>query len=263
LAGILKVDTLQSDSNLALKIATANVAFIDSNGLSVVGGNLTIGATQFAEGGQIQTSGIADDAITSDKILSVANTKISGNIVSSQIAPSQTFYGNTSLTGLLDLSSTNAGQIKFPASQNASSDANTLDDYEEGSWVPTIIGSGGSIGAQAYSVQAGRYVKIGRFVLLTGYLVLTNKGSWTGNATIGGFPFTVTNSSGSYSSHNFYYANITLPANNFSLGAFVNVGDTTAQVFSSNNLGTVNTDYSTIGNTTQLGPWQFCYYTTA
>jgi hypothetical protein len=85
LAGILRVDTLESDSNLALKIATANVAFIDSNGLNVVGGNLTIGATQFAEGGQIQTSGIADDAITSDKILSVANTKISGLIQAAQI----------------------------------------------------------------------------------------------------------------------------------------------------------------------------------
>jgi hypothetical protein len=85
LAGILKVDTLQSDSNLALKIATANVAFIDSNGLNVVGGNLTIGATQFAEGGQIQTAGIADDAVTSDKILSVANTKISGLIQAAQI----------------------------------------------------------------------------------------------------------------------------------------------------------------------------------
>ena len=96
MAGILRVDTLESDSNLALKIATANVAFIDSNGLNVVGGNLTIGATQFAEGGQIQTSGIADDAITtakivndaitSDKILSVANTKISGVIEVSQLA---------------------------------------------------------------------------------------------------------------------------------------------------------------------------------
>jgi hypothetical protein len=85
LAGVLKVDTLQSDSNLALKIATANVAFIDSNGLNVVGGNLTIGATQFAEGGQIQTAGIADDAVTSDKILSVANTKISGLIQAAQI----------------------------------------------------------------------------------------------------------------------------------------------------------------------------------
>jgi hypothetical protein len=86
MAGVIKVDTLQSDSNLALKIATANVAFIDSTGLNVVGGNLTIGATQFAEGGQVQTAGIADGAVTNDKIVSVANTKLSGLIVDSQIA---------------------------------------------------------------------------------------------------------------------------------------------------------------------------------
>ena len=44
---------------------------------------------------------IGATAITSDKILSVANTKISGNIASSQIAPDQTLYGNVSVTGTL------------------------------------------------------------------------------------------------------------------------------------------------------------------
>lgn len=39
--------------------------------------------------------------------------------------------GTLSATGLLDLSGAAAGQIKFPATQNASSDANTLDDYDE------------------------------------------------------------------------------------------------------------------------------------
>lgn len=40
------------------------------------------------------------------------------------------------LSGQLDLGST--GQIVFPATQNASSNANTLDDYEEGTWTPTV-----------------------------------------------------------------------------------------------------------------------------
>jgi hypothetical protein len=39
--------------------------------------------------------------------------------------------GTLSATGLLDLSAATAGQIKFPATQNASADANTLDDYDE------------------------------------------------------------------------------------------------------------------------------------
>ena len=43
---------------------------------------------------------IAATSITSDKILSVANTKITGNIISSQIAPNLTLYGNTSITSV-------------------------------------------------------------------------------------------------------------------------------------------------------------------
>lgn len=50
------------------------------------------------------------------------------------------------------------GQLQFPAIQNASSDANTLDDYEEGTWTPGVGGSA------TYSAQAGNYVKIGRLV---------------------------------------------------------------------------------------------------
>ena len=100
MAGILKVDTLQSDSNLALKIATANVAFIDSTGLNVVGGNLTIGATQFAEGGQVQTAGIADGAVTNDKIASVNASVISSGTLGAARLPTgsvlQVVQGSTS-----------------------------------------------------------------------------------------------------------------------------------------------------------------------
>jgi len=153
--------------------------------------------------------------------------------------------------------------ITFPATQSASTDANTLDDYEEGTWTPIIFGSAGSAGAQAYSSQFGRYIKIGRFVLLTGYLTLSNKGSWTAAVKIGGFPFTVTNESASYSAHAFYYTSVTLPASNFGLGAYVVPNSTQAQLFTSNNTGTTDlADYATqISNSTQMGPWQICYFT--
>jgi len=153
--------------------------------------------------------------------------------------------------------------ISFPATQSASSDANTLDDYEEGTWTPTIFGSAGSAGAQAYATQVGRYIKIGRFVLLTGYIGLSNKGSWTAAVKIGGFPFTVTNESASYSAHAFYYNTVTLPANNFGVGAYVVPNTTQAQLFTSNNTGIADlSDYATqISNSTQMGPWQICYFT--
>lgn len=94
-------------------------------------------------------------------------------------------------TGLVDISAAGAGQIQFPATQNASSNANTLDDYEEGTWTPVYTGSTGSIGSTAYSSQDGKYTKIGNVVTVWCRLVLSNKGSWTGEVRITGLPFTV------------------------------------------------------------------------
>lgn len=98
--------------------------------------------------------------------------------------------GVVSMTGLLDLSAAAAGQIKFPASQNASADANTLDDYEEGTWTPTVTADGGSSG-QTYADQIGRYIKIGRMVYAGFTVTLSAKGTLTGNVQIGGLPFAV------------------------------------------------------------------------
>ena len=85
-----------------------------------------------------------------------------------------------------------SGQITFPASQNASADANTLDDYEEGTWTPVIGGSGGTSG-QAYSFQTGWYVKVGRLVLVWFNVALSTLGTVTTSAQLQGLPFTVAN----------------------------------------------------------------------
>jgi len=55
--------------------------------------------------------------------------------------------------------------ITFPATQVASSDANTLDDYEEGTWTPT---GSSAVNCTSVSVVAARYTKIGRIVTLSG-----------------------------------------------------------------------------------------------
>ena len=88
--------------------------------------------------------------------------------------------------------STSGAGITFPATQSASSDANTLDDYEEGTWTPIIGGSGGESG-QSYSGQAGHYTKIGRMVHVQFRVVLSTKGTITGNVVLKGLPFTVAN----------------------------------------------------------------------
>ena len=72
--------------------------------------------------------------------------------------------------------------------------ANALDDYEEGTWTPTLRFSGNSVGVAG--TLEGTYVKIGRAVTLSCSITLTSKGSSTGGVTIGGLPFTSESSNG-------------------------------------------------------------------
>ena len=90
------------------------------------------------------------------------------------------------------------GQIQFPASQNASSNANTLDDYEEGTWTPTITAAG-SNPSVTYSIQTGFYTKIGRQVFIQGLIYLSSRSGGSGVARISGLPFTVANVDQNYS----------------------------------------------------------------
>jgi len=80
------------------------------------------------------------------------------------------------------------GQIAFPATQSASADANTLDDYEEGTWTPTYYGSS-TAGTTTYTQQRGTYTKVGRLVTIDCDLTWSAK-TGTGNGRVGGLPFT-------------------------------------------------------------------------
>lgn len=57
----------------------------------------------------------------------------------------------------------NGGQLVFPSTQIPSTDANTLDDYKEGTWTPVVLGASSS-GSATYTEQIGRYTKIGKTV---------------------------------------------------------------------------------------------------
>ena len=79
--------------------------------------------------------------------------------------------------------------ITFPATVSGSSNANTLDDYEEGTWTPSLGGNA------TYAIQTGMYVKVGTLVTINFRIDLTTLG--TGSATtISGMPFNVTNAVG-------------------------------------------------------------------
>jgi hypothetical protein len=78
--------------------------------------------------------------------------------------------------------------ITFPATAVACTDANTLDDYEEGTWTPTVIGTT-TAGTVTYAVRNARYTKIGRTVFVE-TLLNWSAGTGTGNLRVGDLPFT-------------------------------------------------------------------------
>jgi hypothetical protein len=92
--------------------------------------------------------------------------------------------GNVALMGATV--TTSGVGITFPATQSASSDANTLDDYEEGTWTPIPSPQSGSL--TSYS-SSGRYTKIGNTVYVNGTFTITNAGSSSGFVQIFGYPF--------------------------------------------------------------------------
>jgi hypothetical protein len=96
------------------------------------------------------------------------------------------------LTGTVILQGGNNGAngtgITFPATQNQSSNANTLDDYEEGSWTPTIT-SDGTAPTFTYMERSGTYIKIGQLVQATCRTRMSITSGGTGSPTITGLPF--------------------------------------------------------------------------
>ena len=58
MAGILKVDRVQSDSNLAFNIAGSNVAFMNASSLQMVGSNVSLAGTNVITNGRLVTSGM-------------------------------------------------------------------------------------------------------------------------------------------------------------------------------------------------------------
>jgi hypothetical protein len=80
--------------------------------------------------------------------------------------------------------------ITFPATAVISSDPNTLDDYEEGSWTPDIQGDVGGTANYGAGIQRGRYTKIGDTVRVSATLAWTAHTGSGANARINGLPFT-------------------------------------------------------------------------
>lgn len=109
------------------------------------------------------------------------SVKLSG---AQTVAGVKTFSDRPVMSGGVSLGSN--GQIVFPATQNASSDANTLDDYEEGTWTPDLKNASSS---STFTSKSGRYTKIGRLVYCSFVVDAGNTGTAGSIITLTGLPF--------------------------------------------------------------------------
>jgi hypothetical protein len=162
--------------------------------------------------------------------------------------------GKDTTLALQGATSNSGTGITFPATQSASSNANTLDDYEEGTFTPTLTFGGGSTGITG--TFAGEYIKIGRQVFVSFYIGLSNKGSSSGGVSLGVFPFTIT------APHSWYgFANVQIfnQASAFSAGIQINTSGTTSELKKTGittDTSATNSDFN--NNTTIIG--NFVYY---
>lgn len=115
--------------------------------------------------------------------ITASNVQAALNELDSKKAPAS-ITNSPTLTGTVTLG---GGQLKFPATQSASSDPNTLDDYEEGTFTPVVVGSD-TAGIGTYTFSSGVYTKVGNLVTFSLRLSWTAH-TGTGSMLISGLPF--------------------------------------------------------------------------
>jgi len=162
--------TLDASNNLIVGSGTS------SNGRLVLGtpsgdGNVAVsgdgtnfGVFRAQGGGEFQLGSLSSVPV---KFITNSTTRMTLNTTGAVA-----LQGGASATGI---------GITFPASQSASSDANTLDDYEEGTFTANITCDSGSV-TQAYNT--GAYTKVGRLVTVTGYIECSSVSSPSGKMRI-------------------------------------------------------------------------------
>ena len=191
------------DASGILQLQTANTAAVTIDGSQNVGiGTASPVAKQHIKGsgtsGQTTASLIVENGSSGTFGLDITGT--AGSSYARLRYGGGPGTGTNSMTGdvaLIGLEGSSIGfqQIKFAPTQVASSDANTLDDYEEGTWTPSLAGQSGSL--TAYT-SGGYYVKIGSIVTIYGWVRITTAGTAAGYANVYGLPFSIANQTGYY-----------------------------------------------------------------
>ena len=179
----------QSALNAGVAVNVLHLGFSTVSRNSFTDGSITASALQDLT---ITGTKIANSTITSSKL--AAGTAIA-NIGYTPHNPTsnstQSYAAAVTFSGAINTN----GNIVFPGSANPSVDANTLDEYREGDFSPTLVPA--TIGGTPISLSttAGKFIKIGRLVRVSIRMVISSLGVGnSGSLKIGSLPFTINNS---------------------------------------------------------------------
>jgi hypothetical protein len=137
--------------------------------------------------------------------------------------------------------STSGAGITFPATVSDSSSGNTLDDYEEGTWTPSVGGTA------TYTTQTGTYTKIGRMVNVQFDMTINLIGTGTTGA-ISGVPFSA--NANYHAVYVGYWSNIAITAT--LINGFI-VGNTTLSMAGTNAAANTSTfPFAIFGNSARV-----------
>jgi hypothetical protein len=185
--------------NTHIKINNPSTGLLSNAGIELTspGNNVTMFTTPNTNGSQFQISG--GSPFTTFQIQNTGTRRllISGNRV---------LIGNTIQNNPNGAIFQIQDGITFPAIQAPRTEPNTLDDYEEGAWIPTLKGDGIAGGA-SFSTRTGYYIKIGRNVNMHGRVTLSSTGTISGNLFIDTLPFIPVGSPNSQGTISFNFFN--------------------------------------------------------
>jgi hypothetical protein len=168
-----------SESKLHVEVATSNPnagSPTDSSAVMINGGTTTEG-----NGPVLALRNISGSKETIARLTAETTSGNNGDLTISVYA------GGSTVDEKIRVQS--GGGISF---NGDTATANALDDYEEGSWTPAL----NNAGSPSYSVQYGRYTKVGRIVYCSVALRATSV-SGTSNIELTGLPFTPADASDS------------------------------------------------------------------
>jgi hypothetical protein len=137
--------------------------------------------------------------------------------------------------------------VTFPATQSDSSNANTLDDYEEGTWTPNIGGNA------TYTLQHGNYTKVGNLVTVRGHITVNVIGTGS-TGQISGLPFNSSNiTAGNPNASGSISLFVSLAVSPVYVSLFVNTNATTMLITGLTAAGpSMSTPFGIFGNSARI-----------